>query len=155
MIEIERKFLIRTLPTDKQGVESFTIKQGYLNSDAARTVRIRIKNDQAYITVKGKSNEAGTTRLEWEKEIDLKEAESLLLLCEDFTIDKTRHVIPAGHHFYEVDVFHGDNQGLVIAEIELNDEDEIFEKPNWLGEEVTGQLQYYNSNLSKNPFKNW
>jgi CYTH domain-containing protein len=126
-----------------------------LNSNSERTVRVRIKGNKGFLTIKGKGNESGTTRFEWEKEIEVTEAEQLLLLCEDGVIDKMRYEIPFGKHLYEVDVFEGDNKGLIIAEIELEDENESFEKPNWLGQEVTGDDRYYNASLSVSSYKNW
>lgn len=154
-LEIERKFLVKNNGFKKEAYQKKTIKQGYLNSDKNRTVRIRIADNKAFITIKGKSNETGTTRYEWEKEIDKNEAEQLLLLCEPSIIDKTRYFIKNEHLIFEVDEFYGDNQNLIVAEIELNSEDETFKKPLWLGEEVTGQLKYYNSSLSKTPYKKW
>jgi CYTH domain-containing protein len=153
--EIERKFLINSEVFLKEDFKKKYIKQGYLNSDKNRTVRIRIADDTAFITIKGKTNKAGTTRFEWEKPIAVKEAEALLLLCEPTIIEKDRYFINYKEHLFEVDVFYGENEGLILAEIELNSEDEIFEKPFWLGEEVTGNIKYYNSYLSKQPFKNW
>ena len=155
MNEIERKFLVTSTEFQSESKKSNRIVQGYLNSNPERTVRIRIKGTQAFITIKGKGNESGTTRFEWEKEIKVTEAEQLLLLCEDGVIDKVRYEIPFGKHLYEVDVFEGDNKGLIIAEIELEDENESFEKPNWLGEEVTGDDRYYNASLSTSSYKNW
>ncbi|SFI98860.1 CYTH domain-containing protein [Myroides guanonis] len=155
MIEIERKFLIDNTNITKLATNQYLIKQGYLSSVAERTVRIRTKDDKGYITVKGKSNESGTSRMEWEKEIPFEEALKLLSICEDYIIDKTRYLIPHGKHCFEIDVFHGANEGLLIAEIELSAEDEVFEKPIWLGEEVTGDNRYYNSFIAKKPFKNW
>ena len=155
MNEIERKFLVTSTEFLSESIQSNRIVQGYLNSNPERTVRIRIKGTQGFITIKGKGNESGTTRFEWEKEIEVTEAEQLLLLCEDGVIDKVRYEIPSGKHLYEVDVFEGDNKGLIIAEIELNDENESFEKPNWLGVEVTGDDRYYNASISMNPYKNW
>ena len=154
-IEIERKFLVggafKSLVSN-----SFVIAQGFLNTDPQRTVRIRIKGEKGFITVKGKSNEAGTMRFEWEKEIAVEEAMSLLALCEPTMIKKTRYIIPADNDlFFEVDEFHEDNEGLIIAEIELPSEDFEFEKPDWLGEEVTGDVRYYNSMLSKKPYCKW
>ena len=154
-IEIERKFLVggafKSLASN-----SFAIAQGFLNTDPERTVRIRIKGEKGFITVKGKSNEAGTMRFEWEKEIAVEEAMSLLALCEPTMIKKTRYIIPADNNlFFEVDEFHEANEGLIIAEIELPSEDFEFEKPDWLGEEVTGDVRYYNSMLSKKPYCKW
>ncbi|WP_405563223.1 CYTH domain-containing protein [Polaribacter sp. Asnod6-C07] len=154
-LEIERKFLVINDEFKSEAYQKKTIKQGYLNSDKNRTVRIRIADDKAFLTIKGKTNSSGTTRFEWEKEIDKKEAEELLLLCEPSIIDKTRFLVKSEHHTYEVDEFYGDNDGLIVAEIELKSENEPFKKPNWLGKEVTGKVKYYNSSISKNPFKNW
>lgn len=155
MIEIERKFLVNTLEFIDQSHKSNKITQGYLNSHPERTVRIRLKDEQAYITIKGKSNESGTSRLEWEKQIDFAEANQLINLCEDYVISKTRYLITSGNHTFEVDIFHGENEGLILAEIELSSEDEHFDKPNWLGKEVTGDTRYYNSYIANNPYKNW
>ena len=152
--EIERKFLVKG-EYKSHAVRSFRIVQGYLSSVTGRTVRIRIKGDKGYITIKGKSNESGLSRYEWEKEIPLKEAEELLLLCEPGVIDKTRYEIPVGKHIFEVDEFYGDNMGLTLAEIELKSEDESYTTPNWLGVEVTGDRRYYNSSLTKKPYKEW
>ena len=153
-MEIERKFLV-TGEYKKQAVRSFRIVQGYLSSVTGRTVRIRIKGEKGFITVKGKSNESGLSRFEWEKEIPLNEAEELLQLCEPGAIDKTRYEIPVGKHTFEVDEFYGDNIGLTVAEVELETEDESYLTPEWLGMEVTGDRKYYNSSLIKCPFKDW
>jgi CYTH domain-containing protein len=155
MIEIERKFLVDSEEFKKEAIRKERIVQGFLNTDPLRTVRIRIKGDKGYITVKGKGNRNGTTRFEWEKEISVKEADALIKLSEPGAIDKLRYYVEAGKHMFEVDEFLGDNSGLIIAEIELGHEDEDFLKPQWLGEEVTAITKYYNSQLSKNPFKNW
>jgi adenylate cyclase len=155
MIEIERKFLVTSDAYKKEAFSKKRIIQGYLSSNPERSVRIRIKENKAFITIKGISNDSGLSRFEWEKEIPVDEAQSLLLLCEKGIIDKTRFEVKVGTHTYEIDEFYGENQGLEMAEIELNSETEKFEKPNWLGEEVTNDNRYYNSYLSKNPFKNW
>ncbi|WP_025742602.1 CYTH domain-containing protein [Aquimarina pacifica] len=155
MIEIERKFLVLSDTFKKEARTSYRITQGFLNTDPSRTVRIRIKGAQAFITIKGISNTSGTSRFEWEKEIDSSDAEQLLLLCEKGMIEKTRYEVPSGNHIIEIDVFSGENKGLIIAEIELNNEDEQFIKPNWLGEEITGETKYYNSQLSKKPYALW
>lgn len=152
--EIERKFLVKG-EYKSQAVRSFRIVQGYLSSATGRTVRIRIKGDKGYITIKGKSNESGLSRYEWEKEIALNEAEELLQLCEPGVIDKIRYEIQVGKHTFEVDEFSGENSGLTLAEVELETEDETYSKPDWLGEEVTGDRRYYNSSLIKHPFKDW
>tara|TARA_R110001592_G_scaffold177840_6_gene418362 strand:+ start:1691 stop:2161 length:471 start_codon:yes stop_codon:yes gene_type:complete len=154
-LEIERKFLVENEDYKKESYQKKLVKQGYLNSDKNRTVRVRIADDKGFITIKGKSNTTGTTRFEWEKKIDIIEAEQLLLLCEPAVIDKTRFYVKSDNHVYEVDEFYGDNNGLIVAEIELTSENEEFKKPSWLGKEVTGNINYYNSSLSKNPFKNW
>lgn len=155
MEEIERKFLVESTDFIKESTINNRIVQGYLNSNPERTVRVRIKGNKGFLTIKGKGNESGTTRFEWEKEIALSEAEALLQLCESGIIDKIRYEIPLGKHTFEVDVFLGENQGLIIAEVELSSENEIFEQPNWLGKEVTGDKKYYNSHLSEHPFCSW
>lgn len=149
MIEIERKFLVKSKEYSVDAISKEVIKQGFLNTDPERTVRVRIKGSSAFLTVKGKSSENGTSRFEWEKEIPVEDAEELLKLSEDTILNKTRYRIPFANHIYEVDEFHGEHQGLVLAELELQSEDEEFEKPDWLGQEVTGNVQYYNSQLSK------
>ena len=153
--EIERKFLVVNDAYKRVSFKKERIVQGYLSSVPERTVRIRIIGESGFITVKGIGNATGTTRFEWEKEISLSEAERLLSICEPGKVEKLRYFVRAEGHTFEVDVFTGENQGLVVAEIELQEENEGFEKPDWLGEEVTGQVQYYNSYLAKNPFKNW
>lgn len=155
MIEIERKFLVTSAAFKKEAFTQNRITQGYLSSNPERTVRVRIKGNKAYLTIKGVSNQSGMSRFEWEKEIPISEAEKLVLLCEKGIIDKTRFEIKVGNHIYEVDVFYGENEGLIIAEIELESETELFEKPTWLGDEVTTDSRYYNAALSKNPFQSW
>ena len=146
--EIEKKFLVKG-DFKNEAFKTTHIVQGYLSRVPERVVRIRIKDEKGFITIKGKNNASSATRFEWEKEIPLEEARKLLELCEPGVIDKTRHLIKNtdGKHTWEVDVFHGANEGLTIAEIELDDENESFDKPSWLGEEVTGDQRYYNSNL--------
>ncbi|MDP5082425.1 MAG: CYTH domain-containing protein [Winogradskyella sp.] len=155
MIEIERKFLVTSDSFKSEAYHKYKIKQGFLNSHENRTVRVRLIKDTGYITVKGKSSEDGLSRFEWEKEISRPDAEALLELCESGVIEKTRYEIKSGKHVLEVDVFFGDNEGLIIAEVELNSKEESFEKPYWLGEEVTGDIKYYNSQLGKRPFNKW
>ncbi|HUH25983.1 MAG TPA: CYTH domain-containing protein [Flavobacterium sp.] len=155
MIEIERKFRVKNTTFLSNSKESYKITQGYLNSDKNRTVRIRTKNNQGFITIKGVSSANGLSRFEWEKEIEITEAEQLLLLCEDFIISKTRYLVPFKNVVFEVDVFEGTNEGLLIAEVELQSEDQTFEKPDWLGDELTGDERYYNSYLSNHPFTTW
>lgn len=149
--EIERKFLVSG-EFRQDSPESYRIMQGYICSDPDRTVRVRVRGDKGFLTIKGRSSEDGLSRYEWEKEIPVSEAFELMALCASGVIDKTRYLVPFGKHTYEVDVFHGANEGLVLAEIELSDEQEAFEKPSWLGEEVTGDVRYYNSMLSLHPF---
>ena len=191
-LEIERKFLVAG-EYKSLALSHSRITQGYLSSASGRTVRVRIRGDKGYLTIKGPAlggngvvpeneasgaipvpadtmpahgplsrhsrpdRESGFTRFEWEKEISVEEAEALMALCEPGVIDKTRWLVPAGDgvHTWEVDEFHGDNDGLVVAEIELRSEDDEFEKPSWLGEEVTGDRRYYNSMLTKRPFRTW
>ena len=148
MQEIERKFLVRD-EFKHLAKKSTRIVQGYLSSVPERVVRVRIYGDQAFLTIKGIGNASGTTRFEWEKEISVADAQSLLNLCETGVIEKTRYLIDANPYVYEVDEFLGENEGLVIAEIELPSEDAVFPKPDWLGEEVTGDMRYYNSMLAK------
>lgn len=155
MIEIERKFLVITDAYKNEAVTQKRIAQGYLNSNPERTVRVRTKGNQGFLTIKGKSNDTGTSRMEWEKEITMEDAEQLLTLCEKVVIDKMRYEVKIGNHTFEVDEFFGDNAGLTIAEVELSDENEAFEKPDWLGKEVTGDERYYNAYLSNKPFNSW
>ncbi|HCQ12252.1 CYTH domain-containing protein [Flavobacterium sp.] len=155
MIEIERKYLVTSLAFKNEYYTKNEIAQGYLSSNPERTVRVRIKGNKGYLTIKGIGNESGASRFEWEKEIELNEAKQLLKLCEKGVIEKTRYEVKSGNHIIEVDEFHGDNNGLIIAEIELENENESIEKPHWLGNEVTNDERYYNSYISLNPFKNW
>lgn len=153
--EIERKFLVKNDSFKNDMYKEKRITQGYLSSIPERTVRVRIKGDKGFITIKGIGNESGSTRFEWEKEISVDDTKDLLNLCEPGIIDKTRYNIKSGKHTFEVDEFYGENKGLTVAEVELSSEDEKFEKPDWLGGEVTGDVKYYNSMLMKNPFKTW
>jgi len=155
MIEIERKFLTTSEAFKKEAFAENRITQGYLSSVPERTVRVRIKGNKALLTIKGASNESGLSRFEWEKEIPVEEATALLKLCEKVVVDKTRFEVKVGNHIFEIDEFYGENTGLIVAEVELKSENETFEKPIWLGKEVTNDNRYYNSNLSKNPFANW
>jgi len=153
--EIERKFLVKG-DFKSLVVKETRIIQGYLSSVPERTVRVRVKGEKGFLTIKGIGSASGASRFEWEKEIPTSEANDLLALCEPGTIDKTRYIVPAdGDLKFEVDEFYGDNDGLTVAEIELPSEDAAFTKPEWLGEEVTGDAKYYNSMLMKNPYKNW
>lgn len=152
--EIERKFLV-TGDFKSSARKSTRITQGYLSSVPERTVRVRVKGEKGFITIKGIGSESGASRFEWEKEIPVAEVQELLKICEPGVIDKTRYLVEAGPHTFEVDEFYGDNEGLTVAEVELASENEAFERPAWLGEEVTGDVRYYNSMLMKNPYKNW
>ena len=154
-IEIERKFLVKSDAYKEQSETKEKIIQGFLSSVPERTVRVRVKGSLAFLTIKGIGNASGTTRFEWEKEISIDEAADLFHLCEPGMIKKIRYHVAVGNHTFEVDEFHGENKGLLVAEIELNSEDETFEKPEWLGEEVTGDAKYYNSSLTKKPYTNW
>ena len=152
--ETERKFLVRDDSYKAETVRSYRITQGYIAHDHGNTVRVRIRDGVGILTIKGATT--GFSRPEWEMEIPLKDAEDLFALCKPGSIDKTRHIIPVGGgRCFEVDEFHGENEGLVMAEIELGSEDEAFEKPSWLGEEVTGDPRFYNSYLCKKPYRYW
>lgn len=152
--EIERKFLVCG-DFSREVSSAQRIVQGYICSQPGRTVRIRIRGEEGFLTIKGPSDDKGLSRYEFEQEIPLADAEKLLALCEPGAIDKVRHLVPYGGHLWEVDVFHGANEGLVMAEIELTSEDEAFDKPEWLGEEVSGDRRYYNSMLTKHPYSEW
>ena len=152
--EIERKFLV-TGEYKSQAFAHSRIVQGYICSARGCTVRVRLRDGRGYLTIKGASDAAGMSRYEWEKEISREEAEELMKLCEEGVIDKTRYLVQSGKHVFEVDEFYGDNEGLVIAEVELASEDETFEKPDFIGQEVTGDIRYYNSQLMKHPYTQW
>ena len=153
--EIERKFLVKNTDFKKESFSKTKISQGFLSTVPERTVRIRIIGSKGFITVKGIGNHSVTTRFGWEKEISTEDAKDLLNICESGMIEKTRYKVKSGEHTFEIDEFYNENEGLIIAEVELNSEEENFVKPIWLGEEVTGQVKYYNSMLKNNPFKNW
>lgn len=154
-IEIERKFLVRKGDAYKSAAfSSSRIKQGYIPAQGA-TVRIRVRDKQGFLTIKGKSYNGGMSRYEFEKEITPVEAENLLKLCQGGLIDKTRYLVKVGSHVFEVDEFYGENQGLVMAEVELKDENEEYEKPSFVGLEVTGDHRFYNSHLLTHPFSEW
>ena len=152
--EIERKFLV-TGEYKPQAYAHSRIVQGYISSVRGRTVRVRIRGEEGFLTIKGASDEKGLSRYEFEQKIPLADAEELLKLCEPGAIDKMRNLVPAGKHTWEIDVFHGENEGLILAEIELASEDEPFERPDWIGQEVSGDRRYYNSMLTKHPYKQW
>jgi len=154
-LEIERKFLIQKKEFKKVCHKKKHIIQGFLNSNKNRIVRVRIIDNEGFITIKGISDKSGTTRFEWEKNIPLKEAKELMNLCEKGIIEKIRHYHTFGENIFEIDEFLGTNEGLIVAEIELTDKNQDFLKPDYLGEEVTNDKRYYNSNLSKNSYKTW
>ncbi|CAH0992616.1 Inorganic triphosphatase [Sinobacterium norvegicum] len=155
MLEIERKYRVHNSDYKALATVTYRIVQGYLNSHPERTVRVRIKADRAFITVKGKSSESGLSRFEWEREIALAEAEQLLPLCEPGSIEKIRYIVPFLDQEFEVDEFLADNKGLVVAELELKSEQQQVELPAWVAKEVTGDVRYYNSSLMKQPYKQW
>lgn len=152
--EIERKFLVDGEYKSKAYASS-RIVQGYICSARGRTVRIRIRDDKGYLTIKGPADASGISRYEWEKEIPLDEARDLMKICEPGAIDKTRYLVRSGRHVFEVDEFYGENEGLVIAEVELSSPDEPFEKPDFIGQEVTEDARYYNAQLMRHPFCRW
>lgn len=154
-IEIERKFLVTDDSYKAMAFRSDRIAQGYICRQGGNSARVRVRGEKGYITIKGPSLDGGISRFEWEKEIPASEAWELMKLCPTAIIDKTRHLVDFGNHIFEVDEFHGDNAGLVVAEIELSSLDEEFEKPPFLGKEVTGDGKYYNSSLSRFPYKCW
>lgn len=155
MIEIERKFTVKHIDFIPEDCVSYEIKQGYLNAHPSRTVRVRTKNEKAYLTIKGESCEHNLSRYEFEKEIPYADALELLKLCEGFAVEKTRFVVEYFNQTFEVDVFHGANEGLVIAEVELETTEERIDLPDWIAEEVTSDARYFNSYLAKNPYKKW
>jgi CYTH domain-containing protein len=154
-LEIERKFLVKDDSYKQQAYSSSRIAQGYICSGRGRTVRVRIRDEKAYLTIKGPADIKGLGRYEWEKEIPLEEGRELMRLCEPGMIDKTRFLVQSGKHVFEVDEFYGENEGLTIAEVELSSEDEAYEKPDFIDKEVTGDVKYYNSFLMKHPFSKW
>lgn len=155
MIEIERKFLVRDSSYREAASSHIEMVQGFLNTDPVKTVRVRRMGHEAWITVKGKTDKGGTTRREWEYPIPVKDAEELLKICKPGVVHKRRYHVPVGDHLFEVDEFLDENEGLILAEVELKDPAEPFQKPAWLGREVTGDPAYYNSQLSLKPFKTW
>lgn len=156
-LEIERKFLVHKRDGEyrRMACSSSRIKQGYICSEKGRTVRVRIRDGKGYLTIKGPSSYGGLTRYEFEKEITPDEAEHLMQLCEPGIIDKTRYLVPCGNHTFEVDEFYGENDGLVMAEVELASEDEPYDKPDFIADEVTGDRRFYNSCLRQMPFSVW
>ena len=154
-LEIERKFLVKSTAFKTEAFKNTKIVQGFLSTNKKRTVRVRLKGEQGFLTIKGASSKNGLSRFEWEKEISKTEAEDLLKLCKKGIIDKIRYEIKVENHIFEVDEFFGENEGLIVAEVELQAEEEVFTKPDWLGKEVTGNIKYYNSQLSSKPFTTW
>ena len=154
-LEIERKFLVLDDSYKREAFSSSHIRQGYICSERGRTVRIRIRDERAYITIKGPSLDGGLSRYEFEQEIPLADAEQLMTLCEPGTIDKVRWLVKSGDHTFEVDEFHGDNEGLVVAEVELKNATEAPKMPHFIGKEVTGDRRYYNSQLRRCPYRTW
>lgn len=153
--EIERKFLTAG-EYRPHVVRSYRITQGYLSTRTNHTIRVRLRDDQGFLTIKGRGDRSGISRPEWEIEISSSRFERLLRLCDPLKVlDKTRHIVPVGDHTFEVDEFHGVNEGLTVAEVELSDESEVFLLPQWLGKEVTGDVRYYNSQLSIRPYCMW
>lgn len=154
-LEIERKFLVRKDSDFKSAATSCShIRQGYMPCESA-TVRVRTRDERAYLTIKSRSDAAGLSRYEFETQITPDEAEHLLALCRGGVIDKHRYLVPSGTHTFEVDEFHGTNDGLVVAEVELGSEAEAFAKPSFVGPEVTGDRRFYNSCLLLNPYSAW
>jgi len=154
-LEIERKFLVVDDSFKREAFASSLIKQGYICSHRGRTVRVRLRDDRGYLTIKGPSLDGGLSRYEFEKEISVQEAEELFMICEPGVIEKRRFLVKSGIHTFEVDEFYGDNEGLVMAEVELNSPDEDYLKPAFIGKEVTGDRRYYNGQLKDHPFKTW
>lgn len=153
-IEIERKFLVKG-DWRSEAIGSSRIMQGYIAHENGRTVRIRVRDEKAVLTIKGPSDAAGMSRFEWEREISMEDAVDLMSICQGGFIDKVRYIVPFEGHTFEVDEFAGANQGLVMAEVELGSEDEAFARPEWLGDEVTGDRRYYNSHLLGYPYCMW
>lgn len=154
-IEIERKFIVINDSYKEMSFHSDRIAQGYLCREGGNSARVRVRGEKGYITIKGPSVDGGISRYEWEKEIPAEEAWELLKLCHGGIIDKRRYLVKCGNHTFEVDEFYGDNEGLVVAEVELSSADEMFERPSFIGNEVTGDRRYYNSSLTRMPFKYW
>ncbi len=153
--ETERKFLVTDESFKELAYAHSHIAQGYICSTSGKTVRVRIRDDKGFLTIKGPSADGGISRFEWEKEISLQEAQELMLLCEPGMIDKVRYLVKSGDHVFEVDEFAGENAGLVVAEVELHDADEPFVKPDFVGKEVTGDRRYYNAQLTRRPYQLW
>ena len=155
MLEIERKFLVKRDGTfKKEATSASEIAQGYMDVNGA-TVRVRLRDDKAFLTIKGPSRDGGLSRYEFEREVPVSDAREMLQLCHGGLIEKTRYIVPFGGHTFEVDEFKGQNEGLLFAEVELQSADEDFEKPSWLGPEVTGNRHFYNKSLLRQPYPTW
>jgi CYTH domain-containing protein len=154
-MEIERKFLVKNKSFIEKAYKKSRIIQGYLCSDVTRSVRVRILDDKGFLTVKSAVDERGWSRYEFETPVPLKDAEYMMQLCQPGQIDKIRHYVGHDNHVWEVDVFYGENAGLIVAEIELKSEDDSFEPPDWVGQEVSGELRYFNLMLTKRPYSTW
>ena len=154
-LEIERKFLVLDDSYKREAFSSYHIQQGYICRGHGKTVRVRIRDRQGFITIKGPSLDGGLSRYEFEQEVPLADAEQLFKLCEEGVIDKTRWLVKSGNHTFEVDEFHGDNEGLVVAEVELSDASETPVMPHFIGREVTGDHRYYNAQLCQHPYRSW
>ena len=154
-IEIERKFLVKGTSYRNAAFSSYEIRQGYIAHENGRSVRVRITDKEAILTIKGPSDSRGMSRYEWNHPIPIKDALELFDLKQNGAIEKRRYLVHSGPHVFEIDEFYGENEGLVIAEVELGSEDEIFEKPGFIGKEVTGDHRYYNAFLATNPYKTW
>ena len=154
-MEIERKFIVKNNAYVEKAFRKRRIVQGYICSDAERSVRVRICEDEAFLTIKSATNKRGWSRYEFEQPLQMNDANELIKLCQPGLIEKTRYDVKSGHHTWEVDVFQGENEGLVVAEIELASEDEVFKLPEWVGQEVSGEPKYYNMMLAMQPYTRW
>ena len=154
-LEIERKFLVKGNDYRNEAYKYYDMVQGYIAHENGRSVRIRITNTESLITIKGPTDAKGMSRYEWNHTIDKRDAVELMELCQGSKIEKRRYLVHSGPHVFEIDEFHGENEGLVIAEVELTSENEVFQKPDFIGDEVTGDKRYYNAHLTRDPYKNW
>lgn len=154
-LEIERKFLVKGNDYRNEAYKYYDMVQGYIAHENGRSVRIRITNTESLITIKGPTDAKGMSRYEWNHTIDKRDAVELMELCQGSKIEKRRYLVHSGPYVFEIDEFHGENEGLVIAEVELTSENEVFQKPDFIGDEVTGDKRYYNAHLTRDPYKNW
>lgn len=154
-LEIERKFLVKGNDYRNEAYKYYDMVQGYIAHENGRSVRIRITNTESLITIKGPTDAKGMSRYEWNHTIDKRDAVELMELCQGSKIEKRRYLVHSGPHVFEIDEFHGESEGLVIAEVELTSENEVFQKPDFIGDEVTGDKRYYNAHLTRDPYKNW